>query len=300
MGEQRAIGIDLGGTKILAGVVDRDGTIVRSVERPTPLDSQDAIMAALEDAVDDLLADDVSGIGLGVPLILDPVTRIAAHATNLPVAELDIAGRIRARYGLPAAIDNDGNAAALAEWRLGSGRGTRDMVMLTLGTGVGGGLILAGRLYSGWAEMGHVVVLADGPPCQGTCHGRGHLEGLVSGHAADAVARRLYGPDGDARLLVERGRAGEPEALRELDRIGHLLGVAIGSFVNLFYPNVVVIGGGFGVGAGELLLAPARSAACREAVHPADSGIEIVPAALGKTAGLIGAGLLGLDAGNGD
>ncbi len=174
------------------------------------------------------------------------------------------------------------------------------MVMLTLGTGVGGGLILAGRLYSGWAEMGHVVVVADGPPCQGTCHGRGHLEGLVSGLAADAAAARLFGPGADARLLVQRGREGDAGAAGELERIGHLLGVGIGSFVNLFNPDVVVIGGGFGVGAGELILGPARAAACREAVHPADASIRIVPAALGKTAGLIGAALLGLDAGDGD
>jgi glucokinase len=292
----RAIGIDLGGTKILAGVVADDGTIVRSVERPTPLDSQDAIMSALEAAVEELLGDDVCAVGLGVPLILDPVTRVAFHATNLPVESLDIAGRISRRFGLPAAIDNDGNAATLAEWRFGAARGARDVVMLTLGTGVGGGLILAGRLYSGWAEIGHVVVDADGPPCQGTCHGRGHLEVLVSGTAADAAAERLYGPDADARTLVERGREGRPEAVAELARMGHLLGVAVGSFVNLFFPDVVVVGGGFGMAAGELMLGPARAAARREAVHPGDERIRIVPAALGETAGLIGAGLLGLAA----
>lgn len=292
----RAIGIDLGGTKILAGVVGEDGEVLRSVEHPTPLDSQEAIMAALEAAVEEVLEDDVAAIGLGVPLILDPVTRVAFHATNLPVENLDIVGRIRARFGLPAVIDNDGNAAALAEWRLGAGRGSRDMVMLTLGTGVGGGLILAGRLYSGWAEIGHVVVQADGPPCQGTCHGRGHLEGLVSGTAADAAAEALYGAGADARLLVDRAREGRPEAVAELARIGHLLGVGIGSFVNLFFPDVIVVGGGFGTAAGELILEPAREAARREAVHPGDERLRVVPAALGESAGLIGAALLGLTA----
>lgn len=291
-----AIGIDLGGTKILAGVVADDGAVLRSVEHATPLDSQDAIMTALEDVVDELLDDEIRAVGLGVPLILDPVTRVAFHATNLPVENLDIVGRIARRFGLPAAIDNDGNVATLAEWRLGAGRGARDMVMLTLGTGVGGGLILAERLYSGWAEIGHVVVQADGPPCQGTCHGRGHLEGLVSGTAADGVAERLYGPQADARTLLERARERRPEAVAELERMGHLLGVGVGSFVNLFFPDVVVVGGGFGMAAGELLLAPARAAARREAVHPGDERIVIVPAALGETAGLIGAALVGLAA----
>lgn len=292
----RAIGIDLGGTKILAGVVGEDGVVVRSVEQPTPLGSQDALMAALEAVVEEILGDDVAAIGLGVPLILDPVTRVAFHGTNLPVESLDIAGGISRRFGLPAAIDNDGNAAALAEWRLGAGRGARDMVMLTLGTGVGGGLILAGSLYRGWAELGHVVVQADGPPCQGTCHGRGHLEGLVSGTAADAAAVQLYGEGADARTLVGRAHEGAPEAVAALERIGHLLGVGIGSFVNLFFPDVVVVGGGFGVAAGDLLLEPAREAARREAVHPGDDRLRIVPAALGGTAGLVGAALLGLAA----
>lgn len=296
MDAARSIGVDLGGTKILAGVVAEDGTIVRSVELPTPLDTQESIMAAIDAAIGGLLDDDVRAIGLGVPAILDPVSRVALHATNLPVAGLDIAGRIAGRFGLPTAIDNDGNAATVAEWHLGAGVGARDMAMLTLGTGVGGGLVIGGRLYRGWAELGHLVVQADGPPCQGTCHGRGHLEGLVSGTAADAVAERLYGPGADARLLVERARAGGPEAVAELTRIGHLLGVAVGSLVNLLCPDVVVVGGGFGTAAGELILGPARTAARREAVTPGDERIRIVTAALGETAGLVGAALLGLSA----
>jgi len=296
MGTERAIGVDVGGTSIRAGVVGRDGVVDRRAKRATPLSSQDEMMAVLEETIEELLGDDVCGIGLGVPLIIDPITRIAFHGTNLPVVELDLVGRLRARFGLPTAVDNDGNVAALAEWALGAGKGTRDLVVLTLGTGVGGGLVIAGRPYHGWAEIGHIVIDADGPPCQGTCHGRGHLEGLVSGTAADAVAERLYGVGADTRVLLEHARSGEEAARTEVERIGHLLGIGIGSLVNLFFPDRVVVGGGFGIAAGELLLEAARSAVRREGVHPADRGVEIVNAALGEEAGLIGAALLGFEA----
>jgi glucokinase len=168
--------------------------------------------------------------------------------------------------------------------------------VLTLGTGVGGGLVLDDRLYRGWAEVGHVVVQVGGPPCQGNCHGRGHLEALASGTAADAVARDLYGPDADARQLVERGRAGDGEARARLAEIGGHLGAAIGSIANLIDPDLVVVGGGFGEAAGELVLGPAQEAARREALAPADSTLRVVPAELGSDAGLVGAGLVAFEA----
>ena len=168
--------------------------------------------------------------------------------------------------------------------------------MLTLGTGVGGGLVIDGRLYRGWAELGHVVVVADGPPCQGNCHGRGHLEAVASGLAADRAAAELYGGDADARLLVERARAGEQPAVAALARIGHLLGAAVGSLANIFDPDVVVVGGGFGAAAGDLVLEPARASARNEAIQPADATLRIVEAELGEEAGLIGAALVGYEA----
>ncbi len=142
----------------------------------------------------DLLHGAPLAVGLGVPMNLDWRTGIGYRATNLPLEHVDVAGRVRERTGLPAGIENDGNAAALAEWRLGAGRGSTDLIAITLGTGVGGGIVLDERLYRGWAELGHVVVDADGPPCQGNCHGRGHLEAVSSGHAANRAAVALYGP----------------------------------------------------------------------------------------------------------
>jgi glucokinase len=247
-------------------------------------------------AIRELLDGSAAGIGLGVPCNLDPETGRAYRATNLPLLGVDLPGWAAEEFGLPFGVENDGNAAALAEWRLGAARDARSLVALTLGTGIGGGLVLDGSLYRGWAELGHVVVQVDGPPCQGNCHGHGHLEGVASGHAASRVARELYGPDADAHVLVTRAKEGAAEAVEALQRIGHLLGAAIGSFANMFDPDLVVVGGGFGAAAGDLILEPARVSARSEAIQPADEHLRIVPAELGERAGLIGAALVGFEA----
>lgn len=290
------IGVDVGGTKILSGVVDREGDVLRRHEVESPAGSGEDVLAALDAAVDVLLGEEIGGIGFGVPANLERGTRRILRATNMAFDELDLVGRARARFGLPVGVENDANAAALAEWKLGAGRGVSNLLMLTLGTGVGGGLVLDDRLYRGWAEIGHVVVQAGGPPCQGSCHGHGHLEALASGTAADRAARELYGPSADARVLVERARAGEVAARARLAEIGGFLGAAIGSLANLFDPELVIVGGGFGEAAGELVLAPAQEAARREALAPADATLRVVPAELGASAGLVGAALVAFGA----
>ncbi|HEY7381076.1 MAG TPA: ROK family protein [Gaiella sp.] len=297
MAGDTTIGVDVGGTKILAGIVDREGRFGETVEIPTPLESQDALLAGLESVIRRLLPAAPAAIGVGLPCNLQRHTGIAYRATNLPIDEFDPrAWAAEERFGVPVAFENDGNAAALAEWRLGAGRGVDNLLMLTLGTGVGGGLVLDGELYRGWAELGHIVVDFDGPPCQGNCHGRGHLEGVASGQAADRVARELYGPEAEGPTLVEAARAGEQEAVAALTRMGRFLGAGVGSLINVFDPELVVVGGGFGAAAGELLLGPARETAAREAIQPADQRVRIVPAELGSEAGLAGAGLVGFAA----
>jgi len=296
MREECVIGIDLGGTKILAGLVGRDGTIGRTIEIPTPDGAQEQVLAAIDGVVEDLLGDGAAAVGYGVPLNIDRRTGVALRATNLPLHEVHFPDRARERYELPAGVENDGNAAALAEWRLGAGRGASDLVMLTLGTGVGGGLVIDDRLYRGWAELGHVVVVAGGQPCQGNCHGRGHLEAHASGLAADRAAAELYGPGADAPVLVARARSGDARAIEALGEIGRLLGAAIGSLVNIFDPDVVIVGGGFGAAAAELVLEPARIAARADAIQPADETLRIVEAELGDEAGLIGAALVAFEA----
>src|SRR4029079_17449967 len=169
-------------------------------------------------------------------------------------------------------------------------------VLLTLGTGVGGGVIMDGALYRGWAELGHIVVVADGPPCQGTCTGRGHLEAVASGSAADRAAEKLWGEGANAELLVARAEDGDHAAVEALAGIGHLLGAAIGSFVNIFGNELVIVGGGFGVAAFEFLVPSALEIARRETVEPDALPVKIVKAERGSLAGLIGAGLNAFEA----
>jgi glucokinase len=296
----RVIGVDLGGTKILAGIADREGRIAGRVERATPVSSQDELLAGLDEVVEGLLEPSVAALGFGIPATIDQRRGRAVTAPNLPFHDLDFRDRMAERFGLPVRIDNDANAAAIAEWKTGAGRGTQHLVMLTLGTGIGGGLILDGRPYRGSvgaaAELGHIVIEHDGPPCQGACTGRGHLEALCSGTAANAVARQVLGPDGTAAGLVARAREGDGASREALAEIGRKLGSGIGSFVNIFNPELVVIGGGFGAAAGDLLLDPAREIVNREALQPGRDLVRIVPAELGPEAGLVGAALVGFEA----
>lgn len=295
-----AVGVDVGGTKILAGVVARDGTIGRTLEVATPAQDSEAILEAIDGLVSRFLVEGATAVGLGLPMNIDEKTGVALHATNLALENVDVAGRLRDRFGVPVGIENDANAAALAEWRVGAGRGAETLVLFTLGTGVGGGIVLNGKLYRGWAELGHVVVDADGPPCQGRCHGRGHLEAVSSGLAADRAARELFGPDASAHLLVTRAHGGDGAAVAAVQRSGHFLGIAIGSLANLFNPELFIVGGGFGAAAGELLLDAAETTARREAISPADEQIRIVPAMLGDDAGLVGAAFVGFEALDGE
>ncbi|HEX4746125.1 MAG TPA: ROK family protein [Gaiellaceae bacterium] len=288
------IGLDVGGTKILSGLVDREGNVVSEVETPSPDGSEEGVLAALDAAVEAHLGPRVAAIGYGIPANLERGTGRILNAMNLPLDDVDLVSRSHERFGLPVGVENDGSVATLAEWRCGAGRGTSNLVMLTLGTGVGGGVVIDGRLFRGWAELGHVVVQEGGETC--TCGGRGHLEMLASGSVADRIAVELYGADADAHTLIERATAGDDRAQDGLARIGRSLGAAIGSLANVFDPELVVIGGGFGIAAGDLVLDPAREAARAEAVPPANRGIRIVPAELGSDAGLVGAGLVGFEA----
>jgi glucokinase len=299
------IGVDLGGTKILGGVVDRESRVVERIERPTPPSSTADLLEALDAVVGQLLGKgEVAALGFGIPATIDQKRGRAVTAPNVPLADFDFRDRMQKRFGLPVGMDNDANAAAIAEWAVGAGRGTKDMVMLTLGTGIGGGLILDGRPYRGSvgaaAELGHIVIEHDGPRCQGVCTGRGHLEALASGTAAGKVAREVIGPQADAHDLVRQAHEGDEAALAALTEIGRKLGSGIGSLVNIFNPELVVIGGGFAA-AGDLVLDPAREVMRREALAPARDLVRVVPAELGPEAGLVGAALVAFEAlGSGD
>jgi glucokinase len=291
--------VDVGGTKILAAVVSRDGSLGARLERPSDHSSQDALLAELDSLVEELHQQepDAQALGFGVPSRIDQQAGRALKSVNIPLEGVDLRDRMRERHGLPVALDNDANAAAIAEWQAGAARGAQDVVMLTLGTGVGGGLILDGKPYRGatgsGAELGHIVLEPGGPPCG--CGGFGHLESFAAGPAADRVARALYGDGSNAHDLVNRAREGEAEATEALAGVGRYLGAGIASLINVFEPEVVVVGGGFGV-AGELLLAPAREVVAVEGLEPARDNVRIVEAELGVEAGVIGAGMVAFEA----
>jgi glucokinase len=268
--------------------VDADGRVHETIERPTNTTSQVALLDELAQVVRELPQDNVAAAGFGIPSRVDQKTGVVLGAVNIPIHEVDFRAELERRLDLPIGIENDANAATYAEFTLGAGREVSDLVMLTLGTGVGGGVVIAGALFHGWAELGHVVIVEDGEPCRGACSGRGHVEAYCSGRAADALAKRVLGPEATAHDLVERRHPA-------LDQVGHHLGVAIGSLVNIFNPQMVVIGGGFGIAAFELLLPSARLAVLTEALAPAGQQLAIEPAILGSRAGLIGAGLVAFE-----
>ena len=295
MDAQRVIGVDVGGTKILAGVMRRDGQVERRRENPTPTSSEDALLEGLDSAVEELLTDDIVALGFGLPSPIDQPAGRVLKAVNIPLAEVDFRSRMAERFGLPVGIENDANAAAYAEFHFGAARDVDNMVMLTLGTGCGGGAVVDGKLFRHWAEFGHIVVEHDGIPCQGTCTGRGHLEPYVTGVAATKLAQEEFGPAVDSHRLVRLALEGEARAVEILDGIGRYLGSGIGSLVNIFNPDLVVIGGGVAA-AGDFVLEPAREVLRREGLAGARERVRIVRAELGTAAGLIGAGLIAFDA----
>jgi glucokinase len=296
----RVIGVDVGGTKILAAVVTDQGAIEARLERPTLVSSEHALLEEIDSVVADLRSGEerIAALGFGIPSRIDQRTGRAVASVNIPLEGVDLRDRMRKRHGLPVGIDNDANAAAVGEWHAGAARGARNVVMLTLGTGVGGGLILDNRPYRGstgsGAELGHIVLAPDGPPCG--CGGRGHLESFAAGPAADRAARALYGRESSGPELVRRGLSGDPEAVEALASIGRYLGLGIATFVNVFEPELVVVGGGFGEAGGELVLGPARKVLAREGLAPARDTVRVVEAQLGTDAGVIGAGMIAFEA----
>jgi len=299
MSATHAIGVDLGGTKILAGIVTRGGEVLRRHERATPK-TQEELFEELDAAVEELLTDDVAALGFGIPGPVNQLTGQIYEAVNTPIADTEFRGRMRDRFGLPVGIDNDANAAAIAEWKAGAARDVDNVLMLTLGTGLGGGVIANGKPFRGstgaGVELGHVVIVHDGRPCQGRCTGRGHLEAYVTGVAATAAAQEAFGPAADAHRLVRLANEGDETARSILADIGRHLGSGMGSFANIFEPQVMVIGGGFGVASWDHVMPAAEEIMRREALRPMRDEVRVLRAELGTAAGLIGAAFVAFEA----
>jgi glucokinase len=299
MSSSKVIGVDVGGTKILAGVIDADGNVLEKIQIASPTASTEALLAGIDQVVTELLSVEIAAIGIGIPASIDQRSGLVLSSVNLPLQGLHFRQRMSERFGLPVGMDNDANVAAIGEWKAGVGRGASDLVMLTLGTGVGGGLILGGKPYRGsvgaGGELGHMVILHGGPHCYGDCTGHGHLEAFASGYAAALAAREQLGPDVDSRKLVDLAKSGDERALALLHEIGECLGSALGSLVNIFNPELIVIGGGFAA-AGEFILAPARKRMATESLDGLEELTRVVLAKLGSDAGMIGAGFVAFEA----
>jgi len=300
MSATHAIGVDVGGTKILAGVVTREGEVVRRHERATPQDAQETVVSELEAAVSELMTPEVAAIGFGIPSPIDQRRGVVVQCVNLPLTDFPLRDHMSNRFSLPVGLDNDANAAGIGEWRAGVGRGVDEIVMVTLGTGLGGGVISSGKPFRGangtGVELGHVVIVHDGRPCQGLCTGRGHLEPYVTGHAATKAAQEAFGPSADAHRLIRLAHEGDETARGILADIGRYLGSGLGSFTNIFAPELIVVGGGFGVAGWEFLISSAEEVLRREALLPMRDMVSVVRAELGTAAGLIGAAFVAFEA----
>lgn len=313
MDGRRAIGLDVGGTKIAAAVVDTDGTVLAELVEPTPQKSDAVpVTAILLDLIARLRAEhpDVAAVGVGAAGVVEwPAGRIR-WAPNNTYRDWRVRELLGTATGLPTVADNDANVAALAEARLGAHR-FRDMILVTVGTGIGGGMVLGGVIYRGpsglGAELGHMILNPDGPRCG--CGNHGCFEAYAAGTALTRMGREAatVEPDGlIARLGREQGDVtgetvtaaaglGDPTARALFARLGRWLGVGIASLSSIFELEVVVVGGGL-VETGDLLLEPARAAVREFAYAPTARGVvPVVPATFGSDAGMIGAALLALD-----
>src|SRR5919108_487687 len=282
MADACVIGVDLGGTKLLAGTVDRE---LRVHHRAYRLSRRDAVVETIVEAVDEAreaATGEVLAVGVGVPCLVEPRSGVAMACNHLPLVDVPLRDLLAERVALPVVVENDATAALVAEWRYGAARGARHVLILTIGTGVGGGILADGRIVRGVSgaagELGHVVVDENGPPCPGNCPNRGCLEAFVSGPAlareglsraeaqpesgighALAAGREITGP-----LVTELAHDGDAAAREALAALGRHLGAGMVSLVNVFNPELIVVGGGL-VAAGDPPLQPARAVVAERA-----------------------------------
>ena len=304
------IGADLGGTNLAVGVIDEAADVLWEDMVASSGYSQEAVIDLLSAEVARAreIRPEAAAVGLGIPARIDFEKGHAIDTVNLEFEEFPVRDLIRERTGLPAYVDNDGNLAMMAEALYGAAKGAKHALMLTLGTGVGGGIWIDGKTYRGAsgaaAEIGHTVVEIDGPRCQGSCPGRGCVEVFASGtgiaklgnqaatDSPDSALGRLAaaGMAITAREVNEAASAGDAVAIGVVERVAHYLGTALVSLSNIFEPEVIVLGGG-AMAFGELLLEPTRREVSAHALSPMDR-TPIVAAGLGPAAGMIGAAAL--------
>ena len=304
-----SVGVDIGGTKVAAGVVDMNGQVLARARRLTPTKSPKAVEETIAEVVEELRASyEVVAVGIGAAGFVDADRARVMFAPHLAWRNEPLRDAVTAALGLPVVVENDANAAAWAEWRFGAGQGEDRLVCVTLGTGIGGGIVIDGAVQRGrWGmagEFGHMVVVPDGHRCE--CGNRGCLEQYASGNVLGREAREMarakspvivplverVGGDIDALVgpvVTEAARDGDPVAIELFEEVGRWLGIGLANLAAALDPGMFVIGGGVS-DAGELLLRPARESFRRtltgRGFRPEP---RIVKAALGPEAGLVGA-----------
>ncbi|MBU7006267.1 ROK family protein [Phosphitispora fastidiosa] len=310
MNDKFVIGIDLGGTNIKGALLDLDGGIIEKREIPTLANAGPEAVAGriagmiteLEAAVRDT-GKSVAGVGIGVPGQPERSTGEVIFAPNLYWRNVPLVKYLRRYTGLPVFLENDANVAALGEQWRGAGQGSANMVMVTIGTGIGGGIVLDGRLYTGSngaaGELGHAVIEPAGPQC--SCGRRGCLETLTSATAMVRMAREALDrgvktelskeENLEARDIIMAAQAGDRLALDIVEKAAYYLGIGLGNIINILNPDTIVIGGGVSR-AGELLFEPLCRNARANCLDCAGSIVRIVPAQLGNDAGFVGAAKL--------
>jgi glucokinase len=309
-----AIGVDLGGTRIRAALVNDQGQILSRLERPTLVEEGvSSIMRRMVGLVRDIISHsplqirDIQGIGIGSAGQIDPWRGIVLSATpNLPGwGGVPLAERVQEAFGLPVCVDNDANAAAWGEKQFGAGQGLAHLICVTIGTGIGGGLILDGQLYHGAigvaGEIGHLTVKLDGPPCN--CGSFGCLEAYAAGPAIVARAQKAVRAgaqtaltqmtnnepeDITGPLIAQAAAEGDPLASQIMRETGRYIGAGLAGLVNVLNPERIIVGGGVAQ-AGSSLLEPIRRTVLARAMPAAAETLQVVPAQLGEDAGVIGA-----------
>ena len=313
--KKNRIGIDVGGTNVKIALVDDSGKIIYSNSVPTRAEmGYEYTVNNIKQAIYDLLketkleAKEIEGIGFGFPGQVDYKSGVVRLAPNIPGwVDVPIAKMIEDEFHIPTRVDNDVRCAALGELKYGAGKGCENLICITVGTGIGSGLIVNGKLVRGASnaagEIGHIKLqIHDGPICG--CGDTGCMEAFASGPAIVAMAEEYIlggkstkyremanGGDITPFIVAEAAKAGDPVARRIFSRIGEYIGIGMASVVNLLNPEKIIIGGGV-ADAGDILLNPLKDALKKRAMKIAGETVEVVPAQLGNTAGVIGASLL--------
>jgi glucokinase len=307
-----AIGIDLGGTKVIAAIVDQNGSILSQANAPTQKeDAAEIVISRIGDLVSSVLADSgvgisqIRGIGIATAGIIDTNRQMVIFASNLNWSDVAIGDKLGQRFGVPVQLINDANSAAVAEWAFGSASGTDDLIYVTVSTGVGAGIISGGRLITGIGdsagEFGHISLDPEGPLC--ACGNRGCLENYVSGLALAKMAQEQLQAGAESSLrtvcegelgritakeIGEQAESGDPLSISLMKQAGYYLGVGLTNLIHLFNPQVIVFGGGV-MKNGRILLEEAERVIRQRCISRMASQATFQFTTMGAEAGVLGA-----------